>query len=274
MTDLALMEGWQLDEDGAWGYERNLVPALLDNWAAELVAAVSPGRGAHVLDLACGTGIVTRHVARLLGPRGHITGVDCNSAMLAVAREVSPDGATPITWEQADAASLPFADQTFDAVFCQQGLQFFPAPDVALAEMHRVMADGGRLGIATCRSLDHQPGYAVLVDTLARHVGDGAARSIGSPYALGDLTRLGDLVRAAGFRDLHRRVGVTPLRVPSAEALLVMETASSPVGAIDQRLPADAYRALVDDLTEALVPLTDDDGVVFPFETIAVTARR
>lgn len=233
MTDLALMEGWQLDEDGAWGYERALVPALLDGWAAELVAAVDPGRTARVLDLACGTGIVTRHVARLLGPRGHITGVDCNPAMLAVAREVCRDGDAPITWERADAARLPFADQTFDAVFCQQGLQFFAAPGVALAEMYRVTAAGGRLGVATCRSLAHQPGYAVLVDTLARHVGDAAARAIGSPYALGDLTVLGELVRSAGFHDVHRRVAVTPLRVPSAEALLAMETASSPVGAID-----------------------------------------
>lgn len=274
MTDLALVEGWQLDEAGAWGYEHNLVPALLDGWAADLVATVAPARGARVLDLACGTGVVTRHAARLVGGRGHISGTDCNPAMLAVAREVSRDVEARVTWDQADATDLPYGDQTFDAVFCQHGLQFFAAPDVALAEMHRVTADGGRMGVATCRPLAHQPGYAVLVDTLARHVGDAVARAISSPYALGDLHRLGELVGAAGFRNVHRRIDITPLRIPSAEALMIAETASSPVGTIDQRLPVDAYRALVDDLTARLAAHTDDDGVVFPFETAVVTARR
>jgi SAM-dependent methyltransferase len=225
-----------------------------------------------VLDVACGTGIVARHAARRLGDHGTVTGIDRNAAMLSVARQICGDVTPAITWRRGNADDLPFEDHTFDVVLCQQGLQFFPAPEDALAEMHRVLTDGGRLGVGTCRPLSHQPGYHVLVDTLARHVGDAVARAISSPYTLGDLTRLGDLITAAGFGHLRRRIEITPLRVPSAEALLTVETTSSPVGAIGDRLDAASYRALVDDLTAGLAPHTDDDGVVFPFETAVVTA--
>jgi ubiquinone/menaquinone biosynthesis C-methylase UbiE len=275
MTTTATQDaGWQLDEVGAAAYEAMLVPEALRPWAQDLVAAVAPRAGQHVVDVACGTGIVARTAAACVGPAGRITGFDINPAMLTVARRVSAGTEPEIRYEQAAADRLPVADGAADAVFCQQGLQFVPDPSAALAEMHRVCAPGGRLGIATCRSIDHQPGYLALTDVLARHLGEEAAAVIRTPYALGENSRLRELVAGAGFSGVHVRIVISPFRVPSAEALVRGETASSPLGDVVERLGPDAGAALVGELTRALEPHTDDDGVVFPFETVVVTADR
>jgi SAM-dependent methyltransferase len=266
--------GWQLDEAGATAYEETLVPALLRPWAEDLVAAAGPRPGQRVVDVACGTGIVARTAARRVGATGAVTGVDLNPAMLAVAGRVSTGTVPAIRYEHGAADALPLPDAAADVVFCQQGLQFFPDPAAALAEMHRVCVPGGRLGVATCRSLARQPGYRVLVDVLARHVGEEAAAVVASPYALGELDRLRALATGAGFTGVHARIVVSTVRVPSAEALLRGETASSPLGDVVDRLDRSAAAALVADLDTALAPHTDDDGVVFPFETAVVTADR
>lgn len=273
-TTLRPAAGWQLDEAGATSYEDVLVTALLRGWAEDLVAATGPRPGQRVVDVATGTGIVARTAAPYVGPTGRITGIDVNPAMLTVAKRVSAGIDPPIRYAQGTADALPVDDGAADVVFCQQGLQFFPDPAAALGQLHRICAPGGRLGVATCRDLAHQPGYRVLVDVLARHAGPEAAGIIASPYALGDLERLRGLVTGAGFTGTHARIVVSPMRVPSAEALLRGETSSSPLGDVVERLGPDAGRAAVDDLTTALAPHTDDDGVLFPFETVVLTATR
>lgn len=264
--------GWQLDRAGAESYEAHLVPAFMAPWAADLVAAVGVAPGDAVLDVACGTGIVARYAAAATGDAGEVTGVDVNSAMLAVARDVS--SGLGVRWERATADDLPLADASFDVVCCQQGLQFFAEPAAALREMWRVTRPGGRIGIGVCGALEHQPGYHVLVDRLREHVGAPAADVIRSPYALGDVTRLRALLDGGGFVDLHLRRLYTTFRVASGRALLQAETSASPLGDVLETLDPDRAEALVDDLEAAMAPWSDDDGVVFPFETLVVTARR
>lgn len=265
--------GWQLDTTGAANYERNLVP-VMEPWAADLLGATGVERGHRVLDVACGTGIVSRHAVRRVGPDGAVTGVDINPAMLDLARGIATETGAEIRYVEAPADGLPVGDATFDVVLCQQGLQFFPDPARALDEMHRVLVDGGRLGVSTCRSLAEQPGYRALVAALARHVDDRVADVIASPYALGEPDELRRLVSAAGFTDVVVRMTFTTFRLPSAEALVRAETASSPLGDIVEALPTDVRRSLLEDLGTALAPFTDDEGVVFPFGTVTATATR
>lgn len=274
MTTTEQTTGWQLDETGARGYEANLVPAAMDPWAADLVDAAGLRPGDRVLDLGCGTGIVTRHAARQVGPTGSIAAVDSNPAMLAVARELTADLEAPATLHRTGADDLPFAEGEFDAVLCQQAIQFFPDPGAALGEVRRVTMPGGRLGIGTCRSLERQLGYLVLADVVERHLGRDAAQVIASPYALGDTDRLRALVVEAGFGDVSSRYVLTPFRFPSPTAFLAAETASSPLGDLTTSLDPDVLGGLVEELTARMRPHTDDLGVLFPFETVVVTATR
>lgn len=266
--------GWQLDERAAEAYERNMVPTFTDPGAADLIEVVELAPGEHVLDVACGTGIVARHAARRVAPGGEVTGVDVNAPMLAVARRLATGPGAPVRWEQAPADDLPFPDASFDAVLCQQGLQFFPDPAAALAEMRRVARLGARVGVSTWRSIEHQPGYLLLAETVTRHLGVPAGEVIRSPYGVGTPQQLRLLFTHAGFEDIHLRIRVWTIRFASAEELLRAETSSSPLGDIVAALDPDVRHALVSDLRAALLPHTDDDGVVFPFESIVVTASR
>lgn len=275
MTDIDITPaGWQLDDARARDYERFLVAAVLDGWAADLVDTVGVSAGERVLDVGCGTGVVARHAAARVGPRGTVTGVDRNQSMLGVARELGGHLDPPVTWLEGDATALPVAAVSVDVALCQQVLQFVADPAAALAELHRVLVPGGRVGVSTCRPLAHQPGYTALLGAAARHLGDRAGAVLASVFALGDLHQVGGLVAAAGFSDVHRRIELTTFRLPSAEALLTAETSSSPLGPATELVDGAAYDALVADVEAALAPHTDDDGVIFPFETLVVTARR
>lgn len=273
MTSTETTAGWQLDERGADAYERHLVPRLFAPSAAELVEALSPQPGDHVLDVASGTGIVARHAARRVGADGRVTAVDVSPAMVTVARAVAPADA-PIAFHVADAVALPLPDGSVDAVACQQGLQFLTDRRAAVAEMRRVLRPGGGLAVSTCRSLEHQPGYRPLVAALTRHVGAEAAGITASPYGLGDPGALGALLTDAGLEDVDVGVRRYQLRFDSVEELLHAETASSPVAVLVDRLDADVRERLLTDLRGRLDAYHDGDGLVFPFEVLLATASR
>jgi ubiquinone/menaquinone biosynthesis C-methylase UbiE len=137
---------WQMAGNAAEVYERALVPAVFAPWAPMVVALGDPKPGERVLDVACGTGVVARVASQGVGPAGTVVGLDLNPGMLAVAASSAAGQAAtgaPIRWQEASATKMPLPDASFDIVYCQLGLQFFPDRAAALREMHRVLAPGG-----------------------------------------------------------------------------------------------------------------------------------
>jgi SAM-dependent methyltransferase len=187
--------GFQLEGSAPEAYEAYLVPTLFETCARHLIAAVGLAAGARVVDVACGTGVVGRQAAELVGPAGRVVGVDVNPAMVAVAARLAPG----VTWRVGDAGALPLADASVDAWCCQQGLQFVSDRRAVLAEAGRVLAPGGRLAIAVWRSAADNPAFDVFADALADVVGDDAAVSMRAPFALGDREELRDLLVVNGF---------------------------------------------------------------------------
>jgi ubiquinone/menaquinone biosynthesis C-methylase UbiE len=147
------MERFQITGNAADRYERHLVPTLFEPWAKDITGRARLQPGDQVLDIACGTSIVARHVAQQIGNSGSITGIDLNEGMLEMARAQAAKMGAKVEWRQGDAGELPFDDTSFDAVLCQQGLQFFPDKAAVLREMHRVLMPGGRLVVSVVRSL-------------------------------------------------------------------------------------------------------------------------
>ena len=120
--------------------------ALTTPAAAELVRRASPRAGQRVLDVACGTGVVAVTAARL-GAR--VSGLDLTPELLERARENARIANVDIEWHQGDVEQLPFADGTYDLVLSQFGHIFAPRPDVAIAEMLRVLRPGGTLAFSS-----------------------------------------------------------------------------------------------------------------------------
>jgi len=124
-------------------YETHLVPLLFEPYAADLAERLASRSLERVLEIAAGTGVVTRRLAMVLRDDVAIVATDLNQPMLDQAAAIGV--ARPVEWRQADAMRLPFNDASFDAVVCQFGVMFFPDKATAFAEARRVLRPGGVL---------------------------------------------------------------------------------------------------------------------------------
>jgi SAM-dependent methyltransferase len=122
-------------------YETYLVPLIFEPYAADLVHRLASTSLNRVLEIAAGTGVVTRHLASVLPESVSIVATDLNQPMLDLASEIGTK--RPVEWRQADAMQLPFPDGMFDAVVCQFGVMFFPEKSKAFSEARRVLRSGG-----------------------------------------------------------------------------------------------------------------------------------
>jgi SAM-dependent methyltransferase len=122
-------------------YETHLVPLIFAPYAADLTSRLAATKASRTLEIAAGTGVVTRALAKVATNGMSIVATDLNQAMLDRAAAVGT--ARPVTWQRADAMALPFADGDFDAVICQFGVMFFPDKAKAFAEARRVLKPGG-----------------------------------------------------------------------------------------------------------------------------------
>ncbi|MDJ0707075.1 MAG: class I SAM-dependent methyltransferase [Leptolyngbyaceae cyanobacterium MO_188.B28] len=267
--------GWQLSGSGPEAYELYLADPILTQCAPGLIKAAVVGVGDRVLDVACGTGAVTRLAAQTVGTTGRVMGVDVNPGMLAMARQLADQGlATKIEWLQSDAAGLAVPDANFDVALCQQGLQFFPDKLAALREMHRVLAPGGRLACSVLRDIRFNPYQQAIADALGRLVSPEAAAVIHSPFAFGDAETLRALVIAAGFHTVHIRLEMTVIRHHSLEELVVGYLAATPVASAFAALDDKVRSAILNDIRMSLHDYLDDDGLAAPLNFHVVTARR
>jgi ubiquinone/menaquinone biosynthesis C-methylase UbiE len=123
-------------------YDRFLVPVMFEPFALDMASRLKGVQSGHVLELAAGTGIVTRAMAAVLPSSVSITATDLNPAMLKQAQ--SHAELERVVWRDADALALPFSDQVFDYVVCQFGVMFFPDKAAAFREAFRVLLPGGR----------------------------------------------------------------------------------------------------------------------------------
>ena len=137
--------GWDL---AAVDYEL-LWQAQLAEAQGALVALASPAVGERVLDIACGTGLVSFEAARAVGPSGHVLGIDLSERMIdAAERRASDLTLSNCGFSRMDAETLALPDASFDVAFCALGLMYMPDPEQALREMHRVLHPGGRIALA------------------------------------------------------------------------------------------------------------------------------
>src|SRR5215470_11261934 len=124
-------------------YDRFLVPLIFEPYAVDLAERLARTKPKHVLEIAAGTGALTRAIASRLPAHARIVATDLNKPMLDHAAAQQSDDHR-IVWQQADALALPFDDQGFDAVACQFGVMFFPDKSRGFTEMARVLAPGGQ----------------------------------------------------------------------------------------------------------------------------------
>lgn len=266
MNDVPL----QAQVDAATAYEEVFVPALFREWAPRVVAASQLRPGQRVLDVACGTGVLAREAASRVGPTGSVAGLDVNPGMLAVAARHAPG----LEWRQGTAETLPYADQSFDAVVSQFGLMFFTDRPKALREMLRVVTPGGRLTVAVWDSLGQMPAYAAEVALLERIGGREAADALRAPFALGEQQQLAALFAGVRMTSVsvttHRGTG----RFPTIRSMVEADLRGW-LPAMGVVLQEERIRRILEEAEHVLRPyLTPDGQVAFDSSAHIVTGTK
>lgn len=265
--------------NAAEAYQAYFVPAMFVPWAEMLLDRAAPQPGEHVLDVACGTGVVARMAAPFVGPRGRVVGVDVNPAMLAVARGLPPvEGGAAIEWREESALTMALPDRSFDLALCQQGLQFFPDPVAGAREMRRVLKPDGRTVVMCNQSLEGCPAFEALIRAEARHLGLPVS-SLSRPFALGDAERLRDIFAQAGFEHVVMTAHTSIIRFPQAVQFvhLSIESASAVIpelGQMTQDARAQLSGNIARELQSELEAFIDGDALAAPMAVHIVLARH
>ena len=178
-------------------YEQYLVPMIFAQYADDLVRRVAALKPRRILEIAAGTGVVTRAMANAL-PDAEIVASDLNPAMLEQAQATGTS--RPVEWRQADAMALPFDDGTFDAVVCQFGVMFFPDKPQAFAEARRVLKPGGTFLFNVWDKVEDNDFADAVGDALEGVFPDDPPRFMArAPHGYHDLDAIARDLAAAGF---------------------------------------------------------------------------
>ncbi|MGI9591128.1 MAG: methyltransferase domain-containing protein [Myxococcota bacterium] len=263
-----MADSGQVTSSAAEVYDEFFLPALFAAWPPHVVAAAQIRPGMRVVDVACGTGVLTIQAAEAASPGGVAVGVDLNPGMLAVARRKAPE----LDWREAPAEALPLDSDDFDAALSQFGLMFFQDRSAAIREMWRILRPGGHLAIAVWDSLENTPGYSAITRLLARLFGDEIAELLRAPYALGDTSRLAHLLGEAGVEKPHVSRVAGEARFPSIRSWMHSDVRG---WTLADKLDDRQFELLVTEAEQELQGFVSGDGSVrFDHPALIATARK
>jgi SAM-dependent methyltransferase len=225
-------------------YQRYIVPLIFEPYAADLARRLARRPLRRVLEIAAGTGVVTRRLASVLPESVAIVATDLNPAMLEQAAATGTS--RPVEWRQADASLLPFADQSFDAVVCQFGAMFFPDKARAFAEVCRVLRPGGLFLFNVWDRIEDNDFADVITKELATLYPDDPPRFLArTPHGYADRAAIERDLLAAGFgRPLEFVTLAEPSRADSADIPALAYCHGTPLrNEIEARDPQGLARA-------------------------------
>ncbi|MBB5938563.1 class I SAM-dependent methyltransferase [Streptomyces zagrosensis] len=255
-------------------YDQVLAPAVFHPWACYLAGAIGPCTGAQALDVACGTGTLTRVLATSIGSEGSVTGTDISDGMLGAARGTAPALGAPQRYLQSPAAPLDQIDDgRFDLTCCQHGLQFFPDRPAAAREWHRVTKPGGTLAVAIWAPLEHNPLFDALHHAVAVTLSADYAEKFAHPWSL-PAPQARAVIEEAGFTHVRHHRALLPTTFPGGAKDLLTVYQFSPIADVITGLDLHARRHLEQAVDHRLAPFQDETAITAPTSVEIIVATR
>jgi len=218
-------------------YDKYLVPLIFEPYAIDLAQRLAGAPLTNVLELAAGTGVVTRHLARSLPPSVFIIATDLSQAMLDIAAAAGTS--RPVEWRQADALDLPFDAASFDAVVCQFGVMFLPDKVRAFSEARRVLRRGGVFIFNVWDRIEANEIPHTVVQTLAGlFPGDPPDFLVRTPHGYHDTAKIRAHLSASGFSTVNIQTVAARSRAASARISAIAFCQGTPLRSeIEARAP-------------------------------------
>ena len=242
-----------------------------------MVELAGIGPGSRVLDVAAGYGEPSLTAAGRAGPKGGVVATDISAAMLALGRGRAADaGLDNIEFVEGDAASLEFADSSFDAALSRFGIIFEPDAEAAAAAIRRLLKPGGRLSISSWARPERVPFIAIPMQTAVRHLGVAPpAPGAPGPFARPTAEALQALLEDSGFShvEVEEEEVTFEWRSPEAFSAFARETLP-PVRAMTAGRSADAQDEIWGAVAEAVRDANSPDGAVRLSNTALLAVGR
>lgn len=262
-------DNWNIPGSTVEIYQNIFIPAMIAEWVPRVLALVALQPGEKVLDVACGTGVLTRAAAGAVGHGGSVSGVDISPDMLSLARKISDGRFSVIEWRECDAQSLPFEDRIFDVAFCQLGLMFMPDKVAALKEIYRVLKPSGRAAVMVWGEIEKCPGQTAMAKAWENLFGAEQAAGFYRQHSMSDPQMLHSLLEAAGFCEIDVQQRIGTMRFPTIAHLV------NGYGALGRFSASEAQKvAAVQEVNQALGIYVGAQGLVYPIEAVLGKARK
>ncbi|HYG54820.1 MAG TPA: methyltransferase domain-containing protein [Burkholderiales bacterium] len=253
-------------------YDSIMGPAQFEPYGRDLAARLPPDLSGDVLEIACGTGRVTRHLRKNMSQDRTLVASDISAAMLDYAKKQL--GSLPgIEWREADASKLPFPDARFVAVVCAFGVMFMPDKAAALREARRVLVKGGTLLFNVWDGLENNPHgrcTSELMESLLP--GDPVMKGGSVPYLFNDRAVIAGLLKSAGFQPEKFQEVKIPCECPSARDFANGQIRGTPRGALLAQKGIDVD-AIVDKVAEGLAKVGGAKPFRYTPQALVVEAR-
>jgi ubiquinone/menaquinone biosynthesis C-methylase UbiE len=253
-------------------YDRYLGPLLFQPYAEDLAARLPPKKTSSVLELACGTGILTRVLRSHLPSTVKLIATDLNEPMFRRAA-AKFNKSERVQWLEADACDLPFDDRTFDAVVCQFGIMFVPDKALAAREAYRVLKRDGVFLFNVWDAMKHNKLGQLAHRTITSHFKKDPPTFYQVPFSYHNRTEIRRILKQAGFRDIKTGVIAKLGKANRAEDVARGLVEGNPVAVTITKRDPSLLPIITNALTAAITRRFGERDIRAPMRAIVIQAR-